>query len=308
LVIVETGRVQNEKCFSSSGVDVSGLLHYWAGSYKPANSSSKLNSSEALQSEKQTSIHEGGPAPVYLEFSVVPEHQDYDQGDSVRFSISIKNVWNDSIQIANIPSILIGPFATPTDKYERISIPSIGNKILKPQESISALAVWHHNGEPGLYQVVFGDIDLGHTRLSGSGSRFFVKYPSGQIQNKTIDSGAKINLPADNGDVTLIVKRIEMNDHETLVYFDFNTDQEAPMGFLMALGRSIGETHLEPEPDHGGEQNEQKKGVIHGLAKFNPTTTDITQLQIVITDWSVVHKGVSTEIIKGPWKVDIPLK
>ncbi|WP_274648830.1 hypothetical protein [Paenibacillus humicola] len=276
---------------------------------KLANSPSKLNSGEGLQSEKQTSIREGrGPAPVYLEFSVVPEHQDYDQGDSVHFSISIKNVWDDSLDIANIPSILIGPFAIPTDKYERVSITSIGKKTLKPQESITASAVWHQNGEPGLYQVEFGDIDLGHTRLSGGGSRFFVKYSSEKILTKTIEPGAIIKLPEEDGDLSFVVKRIEMNEHETVVFFDFNTEQEAPMGFQMALVRSNGEAHLKPEPDHGGEQSEQKNGVIHGLAKFNPTTTDITQLQIVITDWSVIHKGVSTEIIKGPWTVDIPLK
>lgn len=60
---------------------------------KSANSPSQLISGEGegFQSENQTPIR-GGPAPVYLEFSAVPEYQDYDQGDSVHFSISIKNV------------------------------------------------------------------------------------------------------------------------------------------------------------------------------------------------------------------------
>ncbi|KRE40001.1 hypothetical protein [Paenibacillus sp. Soil522] len=65
------------------------------------------------------------------------------------------------------------------------------------------------------------------------------------------------------------------------------------MGFQTALVRSNGEAHLEPETDHGGEQSEQKNGVIHGLAKFNLTTTDITQLQIMITDWS---KRISSKV------------
>ena len=73
--------------------------------------------------------------------------------------------------------------------------------------------------------------------------------PHEKIINKTIDSGAIIKLPEGDGDLKFVVKRIEMNEHETVVYFDFNTDLEAPMGFQMALVRSNGEAYLEPEPD-----------------------------------------------------------
>jgi hypothetical protein len=278
--------------------------------YEPANSSSKQSNDvgEGLQTEKHSSFREDGPSPVYIKFTAVSDQRDYDQGDAVHLSISIQNVWKDSIEIVNIPSILIGPFTTPTDKYERISIPSIGNIKLKPKESITASVVWHQVGSPGLYQVEFGEINLGNTRLSGGGSQFFVKYASEKILNKTIEPAAMIKLPEEDGELTFVVKRIVMNEHETVVYFDFNTHQEAPMGFQMALIRSNEKTQLEPEPNHGSEQSDQNNGVINGVAKFNPTTTDITQLQIVITDWSVIHKGINTEIIKGPWKVDIPLE
>lgn len=247
------------------------------------------------------------PAPHYLEMSITPKKQEYKQADIVTFTIKIKNVWKESLHIVNTPNILVGPATDPLNKYDHIKILNLGNKTLKPGETIISSATWKQSGEPGWYQIEFGDIDLGHTTLSGGGNRFLIKYLSNKVQMKTIESRKKIKLPEEDGELTFVVKRIEMNEHGTVVYFDFNTKQEAPMGFQMALVRSNGQAHLEPEPEHGGEQSEQKNGVIHGLAKFNPTTTNITQLQIVITDWSVIHKGVSTEIMKGPWTVDIPL-
>jgi hypothetical protein len=197
---------------------------------------------------------------------------------------------------------LVGPATISTDKYDPIAIPELGDRTLKPGETISTSAIWKQSGEPGVYQVQFGDIDLGNTTLGGGGNRFFVKYPSDKVQTKTIESEAQIKLPTEDGDLTFVLKRIEMNEHETKVYFEFDTNLEAPMGFQISLASPTDDIH-----PFAVEQNQQKKGIIEGVARFNPTTNDVTMLQIIISDWSVVYKGVRTDILKGPWKIDVPI-
>jgi hypothetical protein len=51
------------------------------------------------------------------------------------------------------------------------------------------------------------------------------------------------------------------------VYFDFDTDLDAPMGFQISLTRLS--DHMNPEPALGVEQSQQNNGTIEGTAKFN---------------------------------------
>ena len=97
-----------------------------------------------------------------------------------------------------------------------------------------------------------------------------------------------------------------MNENDTKVYFDFDTDLDAPMGFQMSLARS--NDHTLPEPALDVEQSQQNNGTIEGTAKFNPTTNEVTKLTLIISDWSVIYKGVRTDIFKGPWTIDVLIK
>ncbi len=67
------------------------------------------------------------------------------------------------------------------------------------------------------------------------------------------------------------------------------------MGFQISLARS--NDHTPPEPALDVEQSQQNNGTIVGTAKFNPTT-----------DWSVIYKGVKTDILKDPWTIDVLIK
>jgi hypothetical protein len=244
----------------------------------------------------------GGPAPNYLLMSITPQQQEYKQDDVVNFTITMKNVWKESLQIVNNPNILVGPATISTNQYHPIVVPDLVNKTLKPGETIVSSATWQQSGEPGLYQVQFGDIDLEDTKLSGGGSSFFVKYPAGKVQTKTIKTKAEIKLPTENGDLTFVLKSIEMNDHETKVYFEFVTDLDASMGFQISLASSNDDIH-----SFGIEQSQPEKGIIKGTAIFNPTTNDVSKLQIKISDWTVIYKGVRSETRKGPWTVVVPI-
>lgn len=258
-----------------------------------------------LQSDNRITT-EGGPAPLYLDMSITPQQQEYKQGDVVNLIIKLKNIGKETLHIANTPTILVGSATISTTNYDRIAIPDLGNITLKPGDTINSSARWKQNGEPGKYQIEFGDINLGYTTMSGGGSRFFVQYPSGTVHMRTIESGETIKLPTEDGDLQFVLKRIEMNEHETKVYFDFITNLEAPMGYQMSLARSNDSAH--PEPAAGDEQRQQKNGIIEGTATFNPITRDVTKLQILISDWSVIYKGVRTERLKGPWTIDVQIK
>lgn len=246
-----------------------------------------------------------GPAPNYLEFTALPEHQDYKSGESVRLNVSIKNVWKDPIQINNVPYVLIGSIMKPSDQYESIAISSFKNKTLKPQEELKEEIIWQLKGEPGWYQAELGEINIGGTRLSGNARRFFVENSVNRVLIKSIKSGISFKLPSDSGETTFIIKSIEMNEHHTQVYFDIKTNQAAPIGFHMTLSRSNGIT--DPGPALGLEQSEIKDGLISGSAVFNPTTVDVDQITIQINEWAVVHTGIGVETLKGPWNVNIPL-
>jgi hypothetical protein len=272
------------------------------GSYQVYKTHDPIKSAEELSPGLAAEIK----APNYLEVSIKPEQQEYNLADTVKFSVQIKNVWKETLNIRNMPSILVGPVNIPSDQLYSISLPEIGNRTLKPGETITSSAIWKQNGKPGLYRVEFGWIDLGNTRIGGSGGSFFVKYPPNEVQVKTIDVGAVVKLPTEKGKLTFVLKNIEMNERGTQVNFDFLTDLEAPMGFQMSLARSAGER--QHEPAHGLDQSVQNNGIIHGVATFNPVTKDVTKLQIIISDWSVVYKGIKTEVVKGPWIIDVPLK
>lgn len=247
-----------------------------------------------------------GPAPQYIEFAAAPEQKEYSSGEPVRLKVSIRNVWEDNIQIVNTPKVLIGPLMVPTDQYEAIPLPSFNNRMLKPKEVITEEVVWNGKTAPGWYLTELADIDLHQgTRLGGGGGRFFVQYPPGQTLVKTIEFGGKVDLPSDPGVASMTIKRIEFTEKHTKVFFDIQTDQMAPMGFQMALVRSNGIT--DPGPALGGEQSENINGVITGSAAFGPTTTDVKQVSVQITEWSVVHTGKGVETLKGPWKWDIPI-
>jgi hypothetical protein len=255
-----------------------------------------------IQSDNHV-VDKGGPAPSYLLMSIKPEHEEYKQDEVVNFTITIKNVWKESLQILNNPNILVGPATVSTNEYDPITVPDLGERTLKPGETISTSAAWKQSGEPGQYHVQFGDIDLGNTKLSGGGGRFFIKYPADKVQTKTFKTDAEIKLPTENGDLTFALKSIEMNEHETKVYFEFVTDLNAPMGFQISLAGSNEDIH-----PFGVEQSQPKKGIIAGVAMFNPTANDATKLQIIISDWTVVYTGVRSEILKGPWIIDVPIK
>jgi hypothetical protein len=273
---------------------------------KPALSQEQSNNL-SIKKEGPAIIKEG-PAPRYLEWTITSEREEYKQGETVSFVINIKNVWSESLHISNTPNILVGSATEPTNKYDHILIPNLSDKTIQPGETIRSTATWTQSGKPGLYQVEFGDIVFDHSTVSGGGKRFFVKYPPDAVQIKTIEHEVKTQLPTEKGELTFVLKRIEMNEHETKVYFDFLTDLEAPLGFQMSLARSAGNSEIAPEPNIGDEQSVQKNGVIQGLAKFNPVTKDATKLHIIISDWSVIYKGVKTEVVKGPWIIDVPLQ
>ena len=129
--------------------------------------------------------------------SLMPERQEYKQAEAVTFSVKIKNVWKKYLHIANTPTILVGPATISTNKYTSIAIPDFSNKTLKPGETMRSSVTWTQSGEPGWYHMEFGDIKLGNTIIGGGGGSFsFVKYPTDNIQSKTIVSGAKMK-PAD---------------------------------------------------------------------------------------------------------------
>ncbi|QHW31740.1 hypothetical protein GZH47_13425 [Paenibacillus rhizovicinus] len=251
-------------------------------------------------------MNKGGPAPRYLELSVHPQGDHFKQADKVKFLIDVKNVSKETLQIANTPSILVGPALTTTNEHAVIALYDWKGRTLKPGETATASAVWKQTGKPGWYSVEFGPIQLGRTTTGGAGTRFFVSYPADALQLGKVESGAKLKLPTENGELEFVLKNIEMTDRLTTIAFEFHTDLMSPMSFQIAMAPSNDAAH--PEPALSVEQNGEKDGVIKGKATFAPVSKDAKSLRFVISDWSVVFKGDHTEIRKGPWTIDVPLK
>jgi hypothetical protein len=101
-------------------------------------------------------------------------------------------------------------------------------------------------------------------------------------------------------------QKVQPGWYQTSLTLDIQTDDNDNVTRLSGGGGRFFVTDLDPAL--GEQQGDSKDGGIDGFAVFNPTTIDVRDIRIKITEWSVVQKGNGVITFQGPWQVKIPIK